>query len=51
MERCTATDGAAADPERAATARAYMKDFPYLGIPAPEYHYFAVDSPRRHVRH
>ncbi|MEY9989712.1 3-methyladenine DNA glycosylase AlkD [Streptomyces sp. V4I8] len=85
LERLTATYGAAADPERAATAQAYMKDIaPFLGVPTPErralsrtvlqgtprpdeadctaialrcwqlpereYHYFAVDYLRRHVR-
>ncbi|WP_128430576.1 DNA alkylation repair protein [Streptomyces cyaneus] len=85
LERLTAAYAAAADPERAATAQAYMKDVaPFLGIPTPErralsrtvlegtarpdetdctaialrcwqlpereYHYFAVDYLRRHVR-
>ncbi|MGW6737253.1 DNA alkylation repair protein [Streptomyces sp. NPDC055013] len=37
LERLTATYAAAADPERAAAARAYMKDAaPFLGIPTPE---------------
>lgn len=37
LERLTATYGAAADPRRAATAQAYMKDIaPFLGIPTPE---------------
>ncbi|WP_369269702.1 DNA alkylation repair protein [Streptomyces sp. R11] len=37
LERLTATYAAAADPERAAAARAYMKDVaPFLGIPTPE---------------
>ncbi|MFI7412849.1 DNA alkylation repair protein [Streptomyces sp. NPDC049627] len=36
MERLTTAYAAAADPERAATARAYMKDVaPFLGIPTP----------------
>ncbi|MET7482809.1 DNA alkylation repair protein [Streptomyces sp. NPDC005538] len=36
LERLTATYGAAADPERAATMRAYMKDVaPYLGLTTP----------------
>ncbi|MBN0047559.1 DNA alkylation repair protein [Streptomyces actuosus] len=36
LARLTVAHGAAADPERAATMRAYMKDtFPFLGIPAP----------------
>ncbi|MGV9231986.1 DNA alkylation repair protein [Streptomyces nigra] len=36
-ERLTAVYGAAADPERAAAMRAYMKDVaPFLGIPSPE---------------
>lgn len=35
--RLTAVYGAAADPERAAAMRAYMKDVaPFLGIPSPE---------------
>ncbi|MEV7452279.1 DNA alkylation repair protein [Streptomyces nigra] len=38
-ERLTAVYGAAADPERAAAMRAYMKDVaPFLGIPSPERH-------------
>ncbi|MGV9642166.1 DNA alkylation repair protein [Streptomyces sp. NPDC004822] len=37
MERLTSTYAAAADPERAAAMRAYMKDVaPFLGIPSPE---------------
>ncbi|MFE5892902.1 DNA alkylation repair protein [Streptomyces sp. NPDC056468] len=37
LERLTAAYAAAADPERAAAARAYMKDVaPFLGIPTPE---------------
>ncbi|WP_328429150.1 DNA alkylation repair protein [Streptomyces sp. NBC_00443] len=37
LERLTATYGAAADPQRAVAARAYMKDIaPFLGIPTPE---------------
>ncbi|MDF3143099.1 MULTISPECIES: DNA alkylation repair protein [unclassified Streptomyces] len=37
LERLTAAYAAAADPKRAATARAYMKDVaPFLGIPTPE---------------
>ncbi|MGN9761489.1 DNA alkylation repair protein [Streptomyces sp. SD31] len=37
LERLTAAYAAAADPRRAATARAYMKDVaPFLGIPTPE---------------
>ncbi|MFE7271081.1 DNA alkylation repair protein [Streptomyces sp. NPDC057623] len=37
LERLTATYAAAADPERAATAGAYMKDVaPFLGVPTPE---------------
>lgn len=37
LERLTAAYAAAADRERAATARAYMKDVaPFLGIPTPE---------------
>ncbi|WP_406206508.1 DNA alkylation repair protein [Streptomyces sp. NBC_01017] len=37
LERLTATYAAAADPLRAAGARAYMKDVaPFLGIPTPE---------------
>lgn len=37
LERLTATYGAAADPERAATAQAYMKDIaPFLGVPSPQ---------------
>lgn len=37
LERLTATYAAAADPERAAAARAYMKDVaPFLGIPTPD---------------
>ncbi|MFJ4754528.1 DNA alkylation repair protein [Streptomyces sp. NPDC088763] len=37
MERLTTTYAAAADPERAAAMRAYMKDVaPFLGIPTPE---------------
>jgi 3-methyladenine DNA glycosylase AlkD len=37
LERLTAAYAAAADPMRAATARAYMKDVaPFLGIPTPE---------------
>lgn len=37
LERLTATYGAAADPERAAAAQAYMKDIaPFLGVPTPE---------------
>ncbi|MEV8091918.1 DNA alkylation repair protein [Streptomyces nigra] len=37
IERLTAVYGAAADPERAAAMRAYMKDVaPFLGIPSPE---------------
>ncbi|GAB2731107.1 DNA alkylation repair protein [Streptomyces bullii] len=86
LERLTATYAAAADTERAAPMRAYMKDMaPFLGLPTPvrrslsrtvlrdtprpdeadctavalrcwalpqrEYHYFAVDYLRRHVRH
>ncbi|MFC8126780.1 DNA alkylation repair protein [Streptomyces sp. NPDC057302] len=36
MERLTATYSAAADPQRAAQARAYMKDVaPFLGLPSP----------------
>ena len=36
-ERLTAVYGAAADPERAAAMRAYMKDVaPFLGLPSPE---------------
>ncbi|WP_250404317.1 DNA alkylation repair protein [Streptomyces cellostaticus] len=36
LERLTVTYAAAADPERAAAMRAYMKDVaPFLGIPAP----------------
>ncbi|MCH0562555.1 MULTISPECIES: DNA alkylation repair protein [unclassified Streptomyces] len=36
LTRLTAAYGAAADPERAAAMRAYMKDtVPFLGIPAP----------------
>ncbi|MFE7174278.1 DNA alkylation repair protein [Streptomyces sp. NPDC057616] len=85
LERLTATYAAAADPERAAPMRAYMKDVaPFLGLTTPgrralsrtvvaglprpaeadcaaialrcwqlperEYHYFAVDYLRRHVR-
>ena len=37
IERLTAVYGAAADPERAAAMRAYMKDVaPFLGLPSPE---------------
>ncbi|MCF1594983.1 DNA alkylation repair protein [Streptomyces muensis] len=37
LDRLTATYSAAADPERAAAAQAYMKDIaPFLGIPTPE---------------
>ena len=37
MERLTSTYAAAADPERAVAAQAYMKDVaPFLGIPTPE---------------
>ncbi|MFJ8538019.1 DNA alkylation repair protein [Streptomyces sp. NPDC093591] len=37
LERLTAAYAAAADPHRAVTARAYMKDVaPFLGIPTPE---------------
>ncbi|MFD5271416.1 DNA alkylation repair protein [Streptomyces sp. NPDC058335] len=37
LERLTAVYAAAADPARAATMRAYMKDVaPFLGIPTPE---------------
>ena len=37
LERLTAAYAAAADPVRAATLRAYMKDVaPFLGIPTPE---------------
>jgi 3-methyladenine DNA glycosylase AlkD len=37
LERLTAAYAAAADPGRAATARAYMKDVaPFLGIPTPQ---------------
>lgn len=37
LERLTAAYAAAADPGRAATAQAYMKDVaPFLGIPAPQ---------------
>ncbi|AWE49073.1 DNA alkylation repair protein [Streptomyces nigra] len=37
IERLTAVYGAAADPERAAAMRTYMKDVaPFLGIPSPE---------------
>ncbi|MGW4564944.1 DNA alkylation repair protein [Streptomyces sp. NPDC004561] len=37
LERLTAVYGAAADPERAAAMRAYMKDVaPFLGIPTPD---------------
>jgi 3-methyladenine DNA glycosylase AlkD len=37
LERLTVAYAAAADPERAATAQAYMKDVaPFLGIPTPE---------------
>ncbi|MFE7891120.1 DNA alkylation repair protein [Streptomyces sp. NPDC057412] len=37
LERLTSTYAAAADPERAAAMRAYMKDVaPFLGIPSPE---------------
>lgn len=37
LERLTAAYAAAADPERAVAARAYMKDAaPFLGIPTPE---------------
>ncbi|MET9835180.1 DNA alkylation repair protein [Streptomyces sp. NPDC006385] len=37
LERVTAAYSAAADPERAAAAQAYMKDVaPFLGIPTPE---------------
>ncbi|WP_345021526.1 DNA alkylation repair protein [Streptomyces shaanxiensis] len=37
LERLTAAYTAAADPERAVAARAYMKDVaPFLGIPTPE---------------
>ncbi|MGW1607824.1 DNA alkylation repair protein [Streptomyces sp. NPDC002285] len=37
LERLTAAYAAAADPERAAAARAYMKDVaPFLGIPTPD---------------
>jgi 3-methyladenine DNA glycosylase AlkD len=85
LERLTATYGAAADPQRAVSMRAYMKDVaPFLGLTTPdrrtlsrtvlrgtaapveadctavalrcwafperEYHYFAVDYLRRHVR-
>ena len=85
LERLTATYAAAADPERAAPMRAYMKHVaPFLGLTTPgrralsrtvvaglprpveadctaiarrcwqlperEYHYFAVDYLRRHVR-
>lgn len=85
LERLTTVYGAAADPERAAAMRAYMKDVaPFLGLNTParralsrtvlagtarpdeadcaavalrcwqlperEYHYFAVDYLRRHVR-
>ncbi|MEU6368805.1 DNA alkylation repair protein [Streptomyces sp. NPDC046931] len=85
MERLTVAYAAAADPERAAAMRAYMKDVaPFLGLTTPvrralsrtvlagtprpdetdctaialrcwalperEYHYFAVDYLRRHVR-
>ncbi|GGW44791.1 hypothetical protein GCM10010503_22190 [Streptomyces lucensis JCM 4490] len=36
LDRLTATYSAAADPERAATMRTYMKDVaPFLGIPTP----------------
>ncbi|WP_251092496.1 DNA alkylation repair protein [Streptomyces sp. Caat 7-52] len=36
LERLTTAYGAAADPERAASMRAYMKDVaPFLGIPTP----------------
>ncbi|KOT37092.1 DNA alkylation repair protein [Streptomyces caelestis] len=86
LERLTAAYAPAADPERAAAMRAYMKDVaPFLGLATPvrralsrpvlaglprpdeadcaavalrcwelperEYHYFAVDYLRRHVRH
>ncbi|MGW1160010.1 DNA alkylation repair protein [Streptomyces sp. NPDC002513] len=85
MERLTVAYAAAADPERAASMRAYMQDIaPFLGLTTPvrralsrtvlagtprpdeadctalalrcwalperEYHYFAVDYLRRHVR-
>ncbi|MGV9627228.1 DNA alkylation repair protein [Streptomyces sp. NPDC003487] len=85
LPRLTEVYGAAADPERAAATRAYMKNVvPFLGIPTPErralsrtvlagtarpreedcaavalrcwalpereYHYFAADYLRRHVR-
>ncbi len=37
LERLTTVYAAAADPDRAAAARAYMKDVaPFLGIPTPE---------------
>ncbi|MCL8014863.1 DNA alkylation repair protein [Streptomyces sp. AS02] len=37
LERLTAAYAAAADPERAVAARAYMKDVaPFLGIPTPD---------------
>ncbi|MEV5439802.1 DNA alkylation repair protein [Streptomyces sp. NPDC052682] len=86
LERLTAAYAAAADPERAVSMRAYMRDVaPFLGLTTPnrralsrtvlagtprpdeadcaaialrcwelphrEYHYFAVDYLRRHVRH
>ncbi|MGW2997118.1 DNA alkylation repair protein, partial [Streptomyces sp. NPDC001193] len=85
VDRLTTAYGAAADPERARSMAAYMKDVaPFLGIRTPlrrelskavtgqgakpaeadvtalvlrcwelperEYHYFAVDYLRRHVR-
>ncbi|TLS44041.1 DNA alkylation repair protein [Streptomyces montanus] len=85
LERLTTTYAAAADPARAVTLRAYMKDVaPFLGLTTPErrvlsrtvldgtarpdqadctavalrcwrlpereYHYFAVDYLRRHVK-
>jgi len=85
LRRLTATYPAEADPERAASMRAYMKDIaPFLGLTSPlrralsrtvtagtprpdeadctalalgcwalperDYHYFAVDYLRRHVR-
>ena len=85
LERLTTGYASAADPERAASMRAYMKDVaPFLGLTTPvrralsrtvvaglprpdesdctaialrcwrlperEYHYFAVDYLRRHVR-
>ena len=37
LERLTVTYAAAADPERAVSMRAYMKDIaPFLGLPTPE---------------